>query len=286
MPKGGAEATDPPSDAELFQRPFDREPDAEDLRRLRERMERIRSGEDAAAKDFERFVDPKPGLSCEDFRQRISQDSIRDVSLDISAPFRPDVLTEEEYEKVKSEFDEKQPIREWKSIDGKLLAKGRLRDLAYEQAVIDTDFGTTEEVPINRLSESDLGYISQNWGLPMTCLLPQATFQPRQWTRTAVTWKASELCHKPLYFEDVNLERYGHTHGPLLEPVVSSAHFFANIAVLPYKMGVHLPHECQYALGYYRPGNCAPWIKPPVPLSVRGALFQGAAMAGVYGIIP
>ncbi len=54
-----------------------------------------------------------------------------------------------------------------------------------------------------------------------------------------MTWKASNLCHSPLYFEDVNLERYGHTHGPLLEPLVQSAHFFANIAVLPYKMGVH-----------------------------------------------
>ncbi len=101
-----------------------------------------------------------------------------------------------------------------------------------------------------------------------------------------MTWKASNLCHTPLYFEDVNLERYGHTHGPVLEPVVQSAHFFANIAVLPYKMGVHSPKECQYALGYYRPGNCAPWIIPPVPLSVRGALVQGAALTGAFWLIP
>ena len=101
-----------------------------------------------------------------------------------------------------------------------------------------------------------------------------------------MTWKASNLCHTPLYFEDVNLERYGHTHGPLLEPVVQSAHFFANIAVLPYKMGVHCPSECQYALGYYRPGNCAPWINPPVPISARGAISQAAVMTGLFWLVP
>ncbi len=63
-------------------------------------------------------------------------------------------------------------------------------------------------------------------------------------------------------------------------------HFFANIAVLPYKMGVHGPHECQYALGYYRPGNCAPWIKPPVPISARGAIAQAATMTGLFWLIP
>jgi hypothetical protein len=101
-----------------------------------------------------------------------------------------------------------------------------------------------------------------------------------------MTWKASDLCHKPMYFEEVNLERYGHTAGPVLQPVVSSAHFFANIAVLPYKMGVHTPRECQYALGYYRPGDCAPWIVPPVPISLRGGLSQAAVMTGMFWLIP
>ena len=101
-----------------------------------------------------------------------------------------------------------------------------------------------------------------------------------------MTWKASNLCHKPLYFEEVNLERYGHTAGPILQPIVSSAHFFANIAVLPYKKGIHPPNECQYALGYYRPGNCAPWIVPPVPLSLRGAARQAAVMTAGFWLIP
>ena len=197
-------------------------------------------------------------MSCTDFRQRIAEQDIRQVSLDISPPYRPDEFDTKRYEKLKADFDEKQSIRQWRSIDGREIASGRLRDLAYEKAVIETESGSTEELAVSRLSEADIAYIAENWGLPKECLLEQVAFTPRTWTPITMTWRASNLCHTPLYFEDVNLERYGHTHGPVLEPIVQSAHFFANVAVLPYKMGVHSPKECQYALGYYRPGNCAP----------------------------
>jgi len=224
--------------------------------------------------------------SCDDFRRSIAEATIQKVSLDISPPFRPDVIEYDEFQKMKERFNEKQEVRDWQSIDGRKLGRGRLRDLAYEKVVIETEFGTIEELPVNRISESDLAYLSTQWGLPQECLIDQPQHQPRQWEPAKITWKASNLMHKPLYFEEVNLERYGHTAGPILQPVVSSAHFFANIAVLPYKMGVHLPSECQYALGYYRPGNCAPWITPPVPLSLRGALFQAGAVTGAVLLIP
>ncbi len=227
-----------------------------------------------------------PGASCTDFRERIAELTIDQVSLDISPPYRPDEFDIERYEKLKADFDEKQTLRTWRSIDGRELASGRLRDLAYENAVIETEYGSTEELPINRLSEADIAYITENWGLPKECLIEQVAYTPRSWACMTMTWKASNFCHTPLYFEDVNLERYGHTHGPVLEPIVQSAHFFANIAVLPYKMGVHSPHECQYALGYYRPGNCAPWIVPPVPISARGAIAQAATMTGLFWLIP
>lgn len=224
--------------------------------------------------------------SCDDFRRSISEATIQKVSLDISPPFQPQIIVFDEYKEKRRQFDEQQKIRDWQSIDGRKLGRGRLRDLAYEKVVIETEFGTTEELPVTRISEADLAYISQQWGLPKECLIEQPQFQQRQWEPSKITWKASNLMHKPLYFEEVNLERYGHTAGPILQPVISSAHFFANIAVLPYKMGVHLPNECQYALGYYRPGDCAPWITQPVPLSLRGALFQAGAVTGAALLIP
>jgi len=224
--------------------------------------------------------------SCDDFRRIIADATIQKVSLDISPPFRPDVIEYDEYQKMKRRFDEQQELRDWQSIDGRKLGRGRLRDLAYEKVIIETEFGTTEELPVTRISEADLAYVSAQWGLPQECLIDQPQYRSRHWEPSKITWKASNLMHKPLYFEEVNLERYGHTAGPILQPVVSSAHFFANIAVLPYKMGVHLPNECQYALGYYRPGDCAPWITQPVPLSLRGALFQAGAVTGAVMLIP
>jgi len=225
-------------------------------------------------------------FSCEDFRKRIASQTIDQVSLDISPPYRPDEMDEKRYQGLKEEFDEKQSIRTWHDRNGNPLVTGRLNDLAYEKAVIETNEGSKDALPINQLSEGDIAYIAENWGLPKECLIEQVAYTPRQWTPSTMTWKASNLCHHPLYFEDVNLERYGHTRGPIIEPVVQSAHFFANIAVLPYKMGVHCPSECQYALGYYRPGNCSPWIKPPVPISARGAIAQAATMTGMFWLIP
>lgn len=278
------------SDDVQFNNPFARRSEDADAKD-RDRLNAAMDGRDKRADGVGSYEDDEElrvpsALSCSDFRSRIAAQTIDQVSLDISAPYRPDEIDMERYEKLKADFDEKQHIRQWRNIAGVPLASGRLRDLAYEKAIVETEYGSLEELPINRLSEADVAYITENWGLPNECLLEQVAYVPRTWTPITMTWKASNLCHTPLYFEDVNLERYGHTHGPLLEPVVQSAHFFGNIAVLPYKMGVHGPKECQYALGYYRPGNCAPWIVPPVPISVRGALSQAAVMTGGFWLIP
>jgi len=122
--------------------------------------------------------------------------------------------------------------------------------------------------------------------LPHDCPLTDAVFQPRSFAPTTYTWTASGLCHKPLYFEDVQLERYGHMLGPWVQPFASGAHFFLTIPVLPYKMGLTPPNECLYTLGYYRPGNCAPDLVDPLPLSVRAALFEAGAWVGGVFIIP
>jgi hypothetical protein len=122
--------------------------------------------------------------------------------------------------------------------------------------------------------------------VPPECTLGNVPFEPRQFAATMYHWKASALCHKPLYFEDVNLERYGHSWGPILQPLVSGAEFFVTLPVLPYKMGIQPPCECHYVLGYYRPGSCAPYMIFPVPLSIRGGLVEAGAVVGAVFLIP
>lgn len=263
--------------------PFDGESSNERSSDQQRRSERERSPDETR---FDDQLETPGKIDCNEFRQRIAEQTIDQVSLDISPPYRPDEIDLEKYDELKADFDERQPIRAWRAIDGAPIASGRLRDLAYEKAIIETATGTTEALPLDRLSEGDLAFIGEQWGLPVECLLEQSEPTPRQWTLTTMTWKASNLCHTPLYFQDVNLERYGHTRGPVLEPLVQTAHFFGNVIVLPYKMGVHSPHECIYTLGYYRPGNCAPWIKPPVPISAKGAITQAVTTTGLFWLIP
>jgi hypothetical protein len=122
---------------------------------------------------------------------------------------------------------------------------------------------------------------------PFECTLdPNDWHAGRAWPETTYLWKASALCHKPLYFEDEQLERYGHSWPPCCQPFVSGAHFFTRLPILPYCMGVEPPHECIYSLGHYRPGSCAPYMCNPIPISPRGALFQAGAAVGAAAVLP
>lgn len=122
--------------------------------------------------------------------------------------------------------------------------------------------------------------------IPGECPRAQSGNPWRSWPCQTFTFTASSLCHKPLYFEDIQLERYGHSAGPLLQPFKSTAHFFLRTALLPYQMGIHPPTECQYALGYYRPGDCAPWLQDPFPISPRGMLYEAGFAVGAAYVIP
>ena len=121
---------------------------------------------------------------------------------------------------------------------------------------------------------------------PCECRLEGETFQPRRFASTMFTWKAAGYCHKPLYFEHWTLERYGHSRGFVADSFCSAAHFFVTLPVLPYKMGVELPWECVYPLGYYRPGSCAPWTVPAVPISPRGFAVEAATITGLVFLLP
>jgi len=176
--------------------------------------------------------------------------------------------------------------RSWLSYEGQVVAEGKMVDLTLGSVVIEQANGARISYLLHKLSDTDQIYVSEKWGLPVTCAIDDRSFPRRDFTDTTVTWKASGACHKPLYFEDVKLERYGHEWGPVAQPFLSTAHFFGDVLVLPYKMGIHPPNECQYSLGYYRPGSCAPWTVGPVPISLRGALMQAKVVTGAVLVLP
>lgn len=126
--------------------------------------------------------------------------------------------------------------------------------------------------------------------------LPEPTAPPEdiglidrtyQWHATAVTWTAPQFFHRPLYFEQPNLERYGHfTRHWHLASAASAAHFFGTLPALPYKIGRDRPCERIYTLGYLRPGDCNPHQKHPRGVSDRGVLLQSVVVGGLIFLIP
>jgi hypothetical protein len=212
---------------------------------------------------------------CDKTNKEVLGKRVVDISVDIS-PKASDVKSAWSYD------------RPWKDVTGRTLFVGRPLsvDPTSREAVFEVAGGGQRRVKLQDLSPAEQGYFLAIYPLPIECPLIDETFEPRSWVASTYVWKASAACHKPLYFEDVHLERYGHSVGPILQPFASSAHFFGTIPLLPYKMGVHTPNECMYTLGYYRPGNCAPYMLDPIPLSARGALFQAGAVAGGVVVIP
>ena len=72
---------------------------------------------------------------------------------------------------------------------------------------------------------------------------------------------------------------------PLLE-IKNVSKYFGSVIALPYSLGLDPPNECEYPLGHYRPGNCAPYLVPPVPVSIRAGLLAAGAYTGGVFVIP
>lgn len=222
---------------------------------------------------------------CIAFRNRLLTASIKNISLDITPPFKHDPNVSEDEARV--DKLRRQGVRSWRNRRGVVVATGQLTNIENGAIVLTDENGKDAgRIRIDDLAEDELCYLSAMWDLPSECPLGGIRTASRDWLCSTLQYHASALCHKPLYFEEVQLERYGHTAGPFRQPIISGAHFILNLAMLPYHMGINPPTECQYALGYYRPGNCAPWMIPPFPLSMEGAKWEVAAALGMIYLIP
>ena len=77
-----------------------------------------------------------------------------------------------------------------------------------------------------------------------------------EWMPVSYAWVTPTFYHRPLYFEQVNLERYGIGQKRWIQPFSSAAHFFGSIGLMPYKLLTQHPGEHVYTLGHQRPGDC------------------------------
>lgn len=121
---------------------------------------------------------------------------------------------------------------------------------------------------------------------PEEIRLSEGTYEGRLLPETVFTWEASNLYHQPLYFEDPQLERYGHTHGHYCQPFISGGRFMGQLLGLPYQMTLHPLCAKRYTLGWYRPGECAPKQIYQIPFNLHAAAVTAGFYTGMVFLIP
>jgi len=142
------------------------------------------------------------------------------------------------------------------------------RDTRATRGVLAVESGLTGELPADRSQE-----------------LFSEGLHDRPRPITNVQWEATNLAHRPLYFEDEAVERNGQ-YRPFIQPAVSAAHFFGRVPALPYMMANQWPHSCVYSLGSIRPGSCVEPYRRQWPLSANGALTETGVVTGLFFLIP
>jgi hypothetical protein len=109
--------------------------------------------------------------------------------------------------------------------------------------------------------------------------LSAEVYQPRMLPPSRLLVEPAYVCHRRLYFEQINAERYGWDLG-FIHPFLASAEFFAGVAVLPYKLGQCRKYEC--SAGYPLPGDPVPFLVYPPEWSLTGAMAQaGTVLMGL-----
>ena len=111
--------------------------------------------------------------------------------------------------------------------------------------------------------------------------MPGADYRDQMLPSTK-TWRTPDMVHRPLYFEQPNLERHGISKDRW-QPIVSGAHFFTSVVFLPYKVGSTPFSECVYPIGEARPGDCVTPYRAPIEFNRRGFLFQATRAGIVFG---
>lgn len=213
--------------------------------------------------------------SCSEFRKELLGTSLRDISLDLSIP--AENLPSGEAELA---------MREWRNQQDQLITRGRVVSATNRDVRIIEEGGQERVLPMADLSATDQKFVWDVLNLPFECEFMSSELYCRSFAPTHVAWHASNLCHKPLYFEDVQLERYGHSLGPIKQPFKSAAKFLVQAALLPYQTALYPPNECQYPLGLFRPGNCAPYLRTPFPWERRAIGYQAGVATGMFLLVP
>jgi hypothetical protein len=134
-----------------------------------------------------------------------------------------------------------------------IVADGRIRVARNGEQVLDTSAG--QPFPgryVGVIGRSDAAPIRFDdfSAVPYAGTLVARTFAP-----SVRGLPAPGVRYRPIYFEHVGIERYGHHLGNLVQPPLEHGAFFLDALALPLRLPHEPPWECQTDVGYCRPGD-------------------------------
>ncbi len=105
------------------------------------------------------------------------------------------------------------------------------------------------------------------------------------WPQRQLTVEPNFVYYHQLYFEDKNTERYGWELG-VLQPVVSAAEFFFDLASLPMKIGNNICDDTETGAGYCLPGDPVPFLLYPPQITVPGTVAELGVIVVLMALFP
>ncbi|MBL8824449.1 MAG: hypothetical protein JNJ77_17815 [Planctomycetia bacterium] len=129
------------------------------------------------------------------------------------------------------------------------------------------------------MNRTDLDYPDEDAIRIMTKL------ETRKFEEMKAMVQASYVVYQPLYFQQINVERYGWECG-VFQPVISTAQFYGDVLLFPYKFASNPPWHCEANAGYALPGDPEPLRFLTTPFSWRGVAAQAGVAVGAAGIFP
>jgi hypothetical protein len=107
----------------------------------------------------------------------------------------------------------------------------------------------------------------------------------RSWPCRTLEVEPAYVCYGRLYFEDLNVDRYGWDLGPVA-PLVSAAQFYKDVLLLPYHMATDPCRHYECSAGYCLPGDPVPYLCYPPRWSLTGAVAEAGVIVGLAAIFP
>jgi hypothetical protein len=120
---------------------------------------------------------------------------------------------------------------------------------------------------------------------PPDPVLSHDTFHGRSWEPMNMEVAPYYVAYRPLYFQQINAERYGWDFG-VLHPVLSATVFLKDFILWPYHFATAPCRRYEFNSGYCLPGDPVPAMLYPPELSVTGFFAEVGTILALVAIFP